>query len=149
MSDKLSAELARVTVEAFSMLGFMFPLDEAPSDGQSAIGSDALVVQVSFCWPVEGVVRLRAEPQLVQMLAANMTGTDDPPPPEQQLDALKEMLNVICGNMLPSIDGQSVFDVHAPQPGQWIDGSAERADGSAHASIALDAGQVEVVMQMS
>lgn len=150
MSERLDAELARVTLDAFSMLGFMFPLDECPGGQPPVISDNALVVEVSFSGPIEGVVRLRAEPQLVEALAANMTGEDEPPPQSQQVDALKEMLNVICGNILPAIDERAVFDVHAPQVGSWRDNPAAGGDGAgglcklARACVNLDSGQVEV-----
>lgn len=149
MSERLDAELSRVTLDAFSMLGFMFPLDERPGGQPAAMADDALVVEVNFSGPIEGVVRLRAERQLVEALAANMTGEDEPPPQSQQVDALKEMLNVICGNILPAIDERAVFDVHAPQVGSWSNDPQE-GDGAgrlcrlARCGVNLDGGQVEV-----
>jgi hypothetical protein len=51
-------------------------------------------------------------------LAVNMLGLDDDVQvsPADQKDALREMLNIICGNLLPALAGdQAVFDIEAPE----------------------------------
>ena len=59
-----------------------------------------------------------ASAAILQELAANMLGIDEDEEIEetQKHDALKEALNVICGNVLPAIAGrQAVFNIGAPE----------------------------------
>jgi hypothetical protein len=45
-----------------------------------------------------------------------MLGVDEPPATAQQYDALGEIANVICGNLLPRIAGpQAVFQLSPPR----------------------------------
>ena len=70
-------------------------------------------------------------------LAANMLGVDEAPGSAEQADALGELANVLCGNLLPAIAGeQHVFILEAPGPG--------RDEGSpvATTSLTFDSGAV-------
>ena len=90
-------------------------------------------------------------------LAANMLGLDDDESPseEQQKDALRESLNVICGNLLPRVGGkEAVFDIQAPE---ILDVEATRgllgefkADppGCAAALLSLDEGECQLYMRL-
>jgi hypothetical protein len=51
-------------------------------------------------------------------LAANMLGMDmdEDVSIEEQQDALRELLNVICGNLLPQLGGtQEIFSIEVPE----------------------------------
>ncbi|MCZ6874245.1 MAG: chemotaxis protein CheX, partial [bacterium] len=53
---------------------------------------------------------------LLPSLAANMLGEDKPPSEDQQHDALCEVANVVCGNVLPRIGGsQEIFNLNPPE----------------------------------
>ncbi|MBN2583751.1 MAG: chemotaxis protein CheX [Planctomycetes bacterium] len=142
MTARYDEPLQEVAAEAFSTLGFMFPMDEEAGDEPL---TDAVVAEVSFSGPQSGALKVAVAPGLPAVLAANMMGADDEAPPEQQLDAFKEMANVICGNILPRIAGEeAVFDVHPPE---ILQGAAAPNGGRqcvAEAGLLLDGGRVEV-----
>jgi hypothetical protein len=53
---------------------------------------------------------------LLPIITSNMLGEEDVSSKNLQYDALGEIANVICGNMLPGIAGSDkVFHVRAPQ----------------------------------
>jgi len=148
MSDAHKETLQRVAEEQFEQLAFMFPVsaEELP-DGPPNFAAHA---KVGFSGPSAGRVLLAAEGQILPPLAANMLGLDEGEPSEaEQTDALKELLNVICGNLLPEIAGaEAVFDVQAPEV---LDGPAEfeAACGRADAVVAdvnLDSGRARLVL---
>ena len=57
--------------------------------------------------------------QTAQELTENMLGLDEGEAEissDDQADALKETINVICGNLLPAIAGKdAVFDIQPPE----------------------------------
>jgi chemotaxis protein CheY-P-specific phosphatase CheC len=54
---------------------------------------------------------------VLKELSANMLGVDDEETTkDQRHDALKETMNILCGNLLPAIAGkEAVFDIGAPK----------------------------------
>jgi hypothetical protein len=92
---------------------------------------------------------LRVSENLLAPLANNMLGLEcdqDSPTYAQQIDALKEMLNVACGNLLPELAGtQAVFNLSAPQF-QEESGPELPAATCAQAQLALDEGQAELTL---
>lgn len=70
---------------------------------------------VTFHGPFEGALEVRMATGLLPVVAANMLGTTDLPTEADQLDALGEVANVVCGNVLPALGGATaVFDIGAP-----------------------------------
>ena len=98
--------------------------------------------------------RLRGDAaEALAELTANMVGAEDPSdvPPEQQTDGLKELVNVICGNLLPVLAGaEVVFDVHAPillnrgEIPEHVDGLAAQLVAEAALSSLTQGGPVPV-----
>ena len=77
-----------------------------------------------------------------------MLGQEEPPPEPTQKDALGEIVNVICGNLLPSIAGpEPVFDISAPEilEKNAATQPAEQSP-SALASVGLDVGWVGLAL---
>jgi CheY-specific phosphatase CheX len=115
MEPKIKSILARVTSETLEKLAFLFtfPDDERDNDGPGP----AIAGRVDFdgCFP--GSLVMRVSVSGLQELAVNMLGLDDDAEIslEEQQDAFKEMLNVICGNALPAIAGNQVeFNIGPP-----------------------------------
>ena len=114
MNNNLVSELSKAAVLTFEELGFMFPsleLDEvqerAPFETKVSVG---------FTGPFSGTLVMSMFGGLLPVIAANMLGEADTPTVSQQQDALKEIANVICGNMLPGIAGpKEIFHVDSPQ----------------------------------
>ncbi len=142
MTTDTQQTLESVVEETFEALAFMFPdgRDEPPPPIESCP-----TVSVAFTGPFEGELHLAVSPDMFGALAANMLGLEEgeSPSENQKVDALKEMANVICGNLLPVISSpREVFDVHEPRimakasvtPGEsaasmeaWLDSGFVRA----------------------
>ena len=111
---RLNEPLRQVAEETFESLAFMFAM---PGDDEFGPDPDAplAVARVSFHGPFAGELHLGVSRDMLPDLAANMLGMDEQataPTPEQQADALRELLNVVCGNLLPAIAGaEAVFNV--------------------------------------
>lgn len=112
----LDTTLARVTEETFASLAFMLSMGSQDPPPEPA--PEAWRAAVRFEGPFAGTVELTVMPEMLVPLAGNMLGLegDAPPTPAEQADALRELLNVICGNLLPELAGtEAVFHVEAPR----------------------------------
>jgi chemotaxis protein CheY-P-specific phosphatase CheC len=116
MDEQLEKTLSNIAIETFEKLAFLFafPAEEA-DPGQP----DSMVTaSVSFAGPFSGLLIMKVSAESIPELAANMFGVDEDEETtsDQQHDALKETLNVICGNLLPEIaERQEVFNIGSPQ----------------------------------
>lgn len=115
MEHKIKSILARVTSETLEKLAFLFTFadDERDTDGPEP----AVAGRVDFSGYFSGSLVMRVSASDLQELAENMLGLDDDAEItlEEQRDAFKEMLNVICGNALPAIAGNQVeFKIGPP-----------------------------------
>lgn len=113
MNEELCEILYDVTGDALEKLAFMF------SQRDNAVSShedDGEVVLVTFEGPATGQVVAVAEKTTLQELTGNMMGIDNGDISwEDQKDALKETVNIICGNLLPRIFGSdAIFSIQAP-----------------------------------
>jgi len=149
MSKKTEAVLNDVAARAIEELGFMFPMPE--EDGFP--GRPDIAVTVPFSGPFDGQLRLAVSKNMIPVLAANMLGLDDDESPDnlQCVDALKELANVICGNLLPHVAGpDSVFNLQSPV----LDSSDESSPVHAGAPsvgtsrLTLDEGAVELSLHV-
>ena len=79
---------------------------------------------------------------VLPLIAANMLGVDETPSESQQDDALGEIINVICGNMLPNISSpEAVFDVGIPQFLEVTDSPSQKSDLFVTAELGIDRGR--------
>ena len=111
--DETRYRVAAETLESLALM-FLVPEDEAANP----LPCCARRVAVIFTGPFDGALILSASDGVLPELAANMLGLENccAPTSEQQEDALKELANVICGNLLPVLAGEeAVFDVHAAE----------------------------------
>ncbi len=129
--------LERVVAHVLEDAAFVLaePLEEnAPNPEEwRAVG-----VSLSFRGPVNGQIEMWAPREVALGFAANMLGLDaeDFETEEESLDAMKEVLNIICGNLLTEAMGsEPVFDLGTPE----ISGS--QAPGKAQSK------EIEVWMQ--
>ena len=116
MNEEIKETLYNVAEDVLEKLAFIFsfPEDERENmDYGVAIGA-----RVSFAGPFTGTLVMAVSAEALPELAGNMLGLEDDEETtlEQQQDALKELINVVCGNLLPAISGkQSVFNVNPPE----------------------------------
>lgn len=146
MGNNLETELRQAAASTFEDLGFMFPSDEM-EDGQANLEFEAASC-VEFKGPFKGRLVVSISGKMMEDLASNMLGQDEPPTVQQRFDALGEMTNIICGNVLPKIAGyKEVFNIDAPQ---FVD-SKDKCCGndekpSAEISLSFDEGRADVML---
>ena len=112
MKQQIKNILAVVTTETLEKLAFLFafPDGERRKDGPAP----AMTGRVEFNGYFSGSLIIRISQGTAAELATNMLGLDDDSviSDEEQQDAFKEMLNVICGNLLPAmVDDQVEFNI--------------------------------------
>ena len=142
MTSIMRSPLATASTATFEALGLVLP-DAEPSAEQLAAPL-ARGVRVTFAGPLAGAVTVRASDDVAATLAANMLGVDvvDGGDPLVR-DALGEMANVICGNVLPELAGRAaVFHLGAPQT---LAADAGEAPAAA-VTLGVDAGRAEIAL---
>jgi CheY-specific phosphatase CheX len=151
--------LDAVARETFENMAFLLVMDdEGDFTDNAARPAPAIGAKVSFAGPASGEVYLTVSAEALPALTNNMLGTEDAldgspsATPDQQTDALKELLNVVCGNLLPRLAGtQAVFDVHAPQilDVPRIPETSQNRPPVAATNLSLDAGASELALFMN
>ncbi|MEO7998982.1 MAG: chemotaxis protein CheX [Gemmatimonadaceae bacterium] len=123
----------------FEELALICP-DTNLSDEQSEAPVD-VAVTVSFDGPLSGRLVLRASADILPGIAENMLGADGEYAAATQRDALGELANVMCGNLLPLIGGaKSVFVLSAPH--EYVTGAeSQTCVPTARASIGIEKGR--------
>jgi chemotaxis protein CheY-P-specific phosphatase CheC len=116
MEQQLKSILTAVTNDTLEKLAFLFafPDNERVNDSSDP----AVVGRIDFNGYFDGFLLMRISDCAIPELANNMLGLDDDAQISraEQQDALKEMLNVICGNVLPALAGDQVeFNIQAPE----------------------------------
>ena len=114
MNQNLEKELYRTAALTFEELGFMLPTTEL-EEQQRAAPLEA-TVRVPFHGPCRGELMVRIYGNLLTTIVANILGDDTPMEKSMQRDAIGEIGNVICGNVLPALCGSTaVFKLGVPQ----------------------------------
>jgi len=114
MNKKLEMELYKAATLAFEELGFLLPSLEINEQQLNAQVEAA--ASVEFDGPFSGKLLVRICGGLLPIITANMMGEEEVPSRSLQYDALTEITNVICGNMLPGIAGSTgIFHVSVPK----------------------------------
>ncbi len=82
-------------------------------------------VSVRFFGPKSGRLEVRTSAGVVPAITENMLGAEGAVDPQLQSDALGELGNVLCGNVVSSMtNGVGVFHLHPPRqldPAQFTD----------------------------
>ena len=124
MSDA-SDTLTEVFCDVVEKLAFMFgePADTADLDIQ---GQQCLLAAMNFSGELTGSMALALPQAMCDEIAANVMGLEpDDLADEHRADAVKEALNVTCGNVLTALAGEKpIFDLTIPQvaaidPAAW------------------------------
>src|SRR4051812_38701317 len=114
MSSTTEQCLSQTTAATFEELALVLP-DTQLSPRQNKAPLD-MAVTVEFHGPLSGRLVLRASATVLPVIAANMLGEEESRQHAMQRDALGELANVICGNLLPQIAGaEAVFILKAPR----------------------------------
>ena len=116
MMSQIDSIVASTAVETMEKLAFLFSFPD--EERTEAFPGPAIAGRVGFNGLFTGSLALRMTSSVLPELAVNMLGLDDEEETNQELhlDAFKEMLNVICGNLLPALAGEEAeFSIDAPQ----------------------------------
>jgi hypothetical protein len=147
MTTLLDNHLYHSAGHIFEDLGFLLPNLELEAS-QLALPAEASVC-VSFEGPFCGSLVITVHGEMLTALASNMLGEDDVSD-RQRLDALGEIGNVVCGNLLPRIGGSRVvFRLRAPELTQGPEATAPMGDLSGHAQLGFDEGWADLQLYVS
>jgi len=141
MNQRNNEILSGVAADTLEQLAFLFSF---PGDGRSETDLDsALAARVLFTGPFSGALLIIVSDPVLSELTSNMLGVDSEQETtaDQKDDALKETINVICGNLLPAVAGkESVFDMDAPKiirDPEEIKAAVEKYNGEPPTSTAM------------
>lgn len=139
--------LSQTLAATFEELALICP-DLKLSDKQSESQVD-VAMSVAFNGPLNGRLVLKASSQVLPSIAENMLGTDTIDGQSVERDALGELANVMCGNLLPLIGGaQAVFVLSAPAPYDAATDSL-RVLPSARACVGIEEGRAVAQLLLS
>ncbi len=141
MNKKIDEILARVAVETFEKLAFIFAFPS--NEGDQTPTDSGITARVFFEGPFSGTLVMTVQGETLLELTENMLGMGDEEEiaEEQQHDALKETINVVCGNLLPAIGGkENVFKIQAPEiiTGAGASGHGSEAEPVSMARLDID-----------
>ncbi|MBN1594331.1 response regulator [candidate division FCPU426 bacterium] len=146
-TEKLLRDVAQ---EVFENLVFM---TIAPPEENSAQSGQTRWVQVAFGGPFSGTMFLGMTQDLVPELTADMLGVEAKAlNVEQQKDALAELANIICGNLLARLAGSKpVFEMSAPMMMSTnIQGARPEGNGQQTAvRLCLERGWVDLQLNLN
>ena len=117
MPHEHAEQIEQVFTEVMEQMAFIF-VDPAESEELPAEVEGLLRVSMAFHGAAEGSVTLFTGSDVCVELAANITGDDEAAAADPQVgrQALMELLNVICGQLLTTVAGsEPVFDLTPPQ----------------------------------
>lgn len=141
-------ELYQTAAMTFEQLAFMFVTPELEEDHRD--DSVQAAATVEFEGPLSGRLVISANGELLEPLASNMLGLDEASE-MQQCDALGEVSNVVCGNIMPRIAQSSeAFRITSPNvvlgdiPADWA-----VASPSLRVSLPFEEGRADVMLYVS
>lgn len=147
MNEAWRAALARAIRDVFENLCFMMPAPKAsvppPADPLSRV-----VLAVDFRGAGQGSLHLVLPDSLVAPIASAMLGEDGPLELAEQYDAVCELANIVCGNVLPLVAGErAVFDLASPRVIATMDPSLVQSS-DASVAVLLDEGLVAASLSL-
>lgn len=108
--------LVQVAIRVLEQYAFL--LGEPPASGtpSPSFPSPSWIVTIAFSGARAGAVGMVVPPDLAAQAAANLHGGELPQAGDERAgDAVKELLNIVCGHYLHEIeDGKGLFDLSAP-----------------------------------
>jgi len=117
-AEQLREILFHVTGEVLEKLAFIFSYPEDEEENDEIDRASLTMAEVSFSGPYAGTLVMAISTEVLPELSANMLGIDDAEEitADTQAGVLKEVINIVCGNLLPKIFGRrTVFDLQPPE----------------------------------
>ena len=141
--NSYATPLAEVATRTLEELCFFFAMPLL-NDEQREAGTDA-AMSVRFHGPLSGRLVVQLAGGMLPMLASNMLGDVDGNAAMQR-DALGEVANIVCGNLLPLIGGSAdVYAIDAAMPAVAVERSAQAPVATVHLGLE-DAGRADVFL---
>ena len=138
MTPALQSPLRRVVIATFEDLALLLPATE--SGVPTPRPAFAHAARVAFTGPRSGYLDVRASEGVAAAAAKNMLA-DGAPTVALCLDALAELANVICGNVVPLLaNADDIYRLEAPTDAPLAPPS--RAD--ARVDLDVEGGRIEV-----
>ncbi len=115
MSNDNITLLGEVTIEILERFAFLLG-DPAAAGAAPAPPAAAWLTTMTFTGPRRGTLGLATTAALARTMAANLFGREPGEvTDEEAADALKEFLNVACGDYLHELEGnEPLYDLSAP-----------------------------------
>lgn len=147
MGMDLSDHLHRSAVRIFEQLTFVYADSELDEDQRTAsFGAGA---RVDFSGPACGRLTIHVYGDVLDILTRNMLPDLEKPSRSMQVDTLKEIANVICGNLLPAIAGRdAVFELEPPEEDDSPEPSSETSAAAVRVTVGLEAGRAELSLRL-
>jgi CheY-specific phosphatase CheX len=142
MNSEWKAALSRAVRDVFENLCFMLPMPTSGSIPPAPGSLSRVILAVDFTGAGRGSLHLTLPDSMIASVASSMLGEDGPLELSEQYDAVCELANIVCGNVLPLIAGErAVFDLASPRVIATMD--ADLGDlFDASARILMDEGLV-------
>src|ERR1041384_1172972 len=99
MTSTMRSPLLAAATTTFESLALLLPSSEVSATEAAEPATHA--VRVAFTGPLRGWLEVRVTDDVARSLAENMLGVDDADAPLVR-DALGEVANGVCGNLLPA-----------------------------------------------
>ncbi|MFH1009661.1 MAG: chemotaxis protein CheX [bacterium] len=116
MTSDIHQVLMTVASRVFETSAFMRVLP--PEEVELSQSPVSLAASISFSGPLEGRLIFAISPEILPLMVTSMLGLDEIEEigEEAKRDALLEILNIICGNVLTEIHGdRPVFKLSPPE----------------------------------
>ncbi len=121
MSETKTATLREIFSETLANLAFMFTDDDIPFDPADEAWFET---SIRYNGPRAGELRLLCDRAFMTSLAGNLLGIepDDPEADVKGVDAVKELMNILCGQLVTDFHGSdAVFNLSIPECTQLDD----------------------------
>lgn len=107
--------LVQTFSDVLANLAFMLTADQGDAPPPD---TRWLITRISYQGPCSGEVTLRCPEGFAGVLASNLLGIEpnDPEAHAKSHDAMKELMNVLCGQIVTSLHGtESIFSLSIPE----------------------------------
>jgi len=141
--------VSEVFCDVIEKMAFMFGENVAATDLPMS-SQRYFLAQMSFDGEREGVLCMAVPVEMCIEVAANVLGVDpdDDFAQDESCDALKEVLNVTCGNLLTALAGEEpVFNLHPPEVSE-LDEAGWQALLEEEGSIAFNVDENPVLLHL-
>lgn len=144
MSELLEDSLRGAASETLEQVAFLWPEVELDEEQQYApLEAEA---SVAFHGPFRGELLVRVYGGILPLLASHMLGEDTPPGESEQLDALGEIANIICGDALHRIAPAEEFRLSPP--GLSLAGTLHESlpQPTAYVQLGIERGRTDLLL---